>query len=34
MLEELCWAASHWKEDFSIGNVFLKYVSCWWFMNC
>lgn len=25
MLEELCWAASHWKEDFSIGNVFLKY---------
>lgn len=30
MLEELCWAASHWKEDFSIGNVFLKYVSCGW----
>jgi hypothetical protein len=28
MLEELCWATSHWKEDFSIGNVFLKYVSC------
>jgi hypothetical protein len=28
MLEELCWAASRWKEDFSIGNVFLKYVSC------
>jgi hypothetical protein len=27
MLEELCWAASHWKEDFSIGRVFLKYVS-------
>ncbi|KAJ4437697.1 hypothetical protein ANN_17842 [Periplaneta americana] len=26
MLEELCWAASHWKEDFSIGNVFLKYL--------
>lgn len=25
MLEELCWAASHWKEDFSIGRVFLKY---------
>jgi hypothetical protein len=30
MLEELCWAASRWKEDFSIGNVFLKYVSCGW----
>jgi hypothetical protein len=27
MLEELTWAASHWKEDFSIGQVFLKYVS-------
>ena len=27
MLEELCWAASHWKEDFSIGKLFLKYVS-------
>lgn len=25
MLEELCWTSSHWKEDFSIGNVFLKY---------
>ncbi|KAJ9588187.1 hypothetical protein L9F63_018451, partial [Diploptera punctata] len=25
MLEELSWAASHWKEDFSIGKVFLKY---------
>jgi hypothetical protein len=27
MLEELCWAESHWKEDLSIGKVFLKYVS-------
>ena len=27
MLEELSWATSHWKEDFSIGKVFLKYVS-------
>ncbi|PSN46974.1 hypothetical protein C0J52_11128 [Blattella germanica] len=25
MLEELSWAANHWKEDFSIGKVFLKY---------
>lgn len=31
MLEELCWASSHWKEDLSIGKVFLKYVSyCVW----
>jgi hypothetical protein len=30
MLEELTWAASHWKEDFSIGQVFLKYVSNLW----
>ncbi|KDR08513.1 protein ECT2 [Zootermopsis nevadensis] len=25
MLEELCWSASNWKEDLSIGKVFLKY---------
>jgi hypothetical protein len=31
MLEELCWTSSHWKEDLSIGQVFLKYVSnCVW----
>jgi hypothetical protein len=31
MLEEFCWTSSHWKEDLSIGKVFLKYVSsCVW----
>lgn len=25
MLEKICCATSHWKEDFSSGNVFLKY---------
>lgn len=25
MLDDFKWAASHWKEDFSIGNTILKY---------
>lgn len=27
MLEQLKWAASHWTEDVSIGNIFLKFSS-------
>jgi hypothetical protein len=27
ILEELCEAEFHWKDDFSIGKVFLKFVS-------
>lgn len=27
MLEELKWGVHNWKEDFSVGNLILKYVS-------
>lgn len=27
MLEQFKWAATHWTEDVSIGNIFLKFVS-------
>ena len=27
MLEELKWGVQNWKEDFSVGNVILRYVS-------
>lgn len=31
MLEELKWGIHNWREDFSIGNVILKYVSIFYF---